>query len=76
MVVAAILKHVMASAAAAKLVGVFINAKEGEVLITLLEEMGHPQGPTPTQTDNSTESGIINETVKQRRFKSTDMSFY
>ena len=60
LVVAAILKNVMASAAEAELGGLFINAKEGEVLRTSLEEMGHPQGTTLMQTDNSTASGIIN----------------
>ena len=64
MVVAYILKNVMASAAKAELRGLFINDKEGEVLITSLEEIGHPQGPIPMQTDNYTASGIINETVK------------
>ena len=38
--------------------------------------MGHPKGPTPVQTYNSTASGIINETVKQRRSKAIDMWFY
>ena len=47
-----------------------------EVLRTSLEVMGHPQGPTPMQTDNSTASCIINKTVKQRRSKSIDMRFY
>ena len=60
LVLAEILKHVMASAAEAELVGLFINAKEGEVLRTSLEEMVYPQGPTPMQTDNYTASGIIN----------------
>ena len=62
--VSAILKHVMASATEAELGGLLINSKEGEVLRTSLEEMGHPQGPAPMQTDNSTASGIIDETVK------------
>ena len=75
LVVAAILKNVMASAAEAEWGGLFINTKEGEVLRASLEEMGHPQGPTTMQTDNSTASGIINETVKQRRPKSIDMRF-
>ena len=76
LVVAAILKNVMASAAEAELVGLFINTKEGEVLRTSLDEMGHPQGPITIQTDNSTSSGIINETVKQPRSKAIDMRFY
>ena len=76
LVVAAILKNVTDSAAEAELGGLFINAKEGEVLRTSLEEMGHPQVPIPMQTDNSTASGIINETVKQRRSKDIEMRFY
>ena len=66
----------MASAAEAELGGLFVNAKEGEVLRTSLEEMVHTQGPTPMHTDNSTDSGVINETVKQRRSKATYMCFY
>ena len=76
LVVAAILKDVLASAAQEELGGLLINYKEGEVLRTTLEEMGHPQGPIPMQTDNSTASGIMNENVKQRRSKATDMHFY
>ena len=75
LVVATILEHVMASAAEAELGCLFVKTKEGEVLRTSLEEMLHPQGPTPKQTDNSTASGIINETVKQRRSKAIDMRF-
>ena len=37
--------------------------------------MVHPQGQTPMQTYNSTASGIINKTVKQRRSKAIDMRF-
>ena len=40
----------MASEAEAELGGLFINAKEGEVLRTTLEEIGHPQGPILIQT--------------------------
>ena len=76
LVVAAILKNVMASTAEAELWGLFINVKEGNVLRTSLEETGHPQGPTLMKTDNSTVWGIINETVKQHRSKSIDMRFY
>ena len=74
--VAAILKNVMAYAEEAELGGLFINAKEGEVLRTTLEEMGHPKGPIPMQTDKFTASGIINENVKQRRSKAIDMRLY
>ena len=75
LVVAAILKNVVAYTAEAELGGLFINAKEGEVIKNMLEEMGHPQKPTSMHTYNSTATVIINETVKQHRSKATDMRF-
>jgi hypothetical protein len=44
----------MSSAAEAEIGAVFRNAKEGAVLRTTLEELGHPQPPTPMETDNTT----------------------
>ena len=38
--------------------------------------MGHPQPPTPIQTDNSNTAGISNNTVKMRKSKAMDMRFY
>jgi hypothetical protein len=38
--------------------------------------MGHPQPATPIVTDNSTASGLANDTVKQKRPKAIDMRFY
>ena len=74
--VAAILKNSMASASEAELGGLFINTKEVEVTRNTLEEMGHPQHPTPMQAEKSTALGIINETVKQCRYKAIDMQSY
>jgi hypothetical protein len=54
----------------------FINAKEGAVLWTTLEELGHHQPPTPMNTDNTTATGYINGTIKQKRTKSMDTRFY
>ena len=76
LVVVAILKNVMASVVEAESGRLFINAKEGEVLRTSLEDMGNPQGPIPMQKYNSMVSRIINETVKQCRSKAIDMRFY
>jgi hypothetical protein len=46
LIISKVLKHVMSSAAEAEIGAVFINAKEGAVLHTTLEELGHPQPPT------------------------------
>ena len=76
-VVATIIKQVVASAAEAELAALFINAKDGAILRTTLEEMGHPQTqPTPIQTDNSTAFKIANNTCKQQRSKAMDMRYY
>ena len=71
-----VLRHVMSSAAEAELAGVFINAKNAEMLRQILFEMGHPQPPTPIQTDNTTACGIVTNTVKQRKTRAMDMRFY
>jgi hypothetical protein len=54
----------------------FINAKEGAVLRTALEELGHKQPPTPMETDNTTATGYINGTIKQKSTTAMDMRFY
>jgi hypothetical protein len=37
--------------------------------------MGHPQPPTPIETDNNTAAGIANDSIKQKRSKAMDMRF-
>jgi hypothetical protein len=54
LIISKVLKHVMSSAAEAEIGEVFTNAKEGAVLRTTLQELGHPQPPTPMETDNTT----------------------
>jgi hypothetical protein len=76
LIVSKVLKHVMSSAAEAEIVAVFINAKEGAVLRTTLEELGHKQPPTPMETDNTTDTGYSNGTIKQKRTKAMNMRFY
>jgi hypothetical protein len=76
LIISTALKHVMSSAAEAEIGAVFINAKEGAVHCTTLEDLGHPQPPTPLETENTTATGYINGTIKQKRTKATDMRFY
>ena len=61
--IAQIIKVFMSYEAEAELGGLFINAKEDVHLRNILTEMGHPQPPTPMQTDNSTENGAINNKI-------------
>ena len=41
-----------------------------------LEDLGHPQGPTPLQFDNKVANGILNDDIVQKRSKAMDMRFY
>jgi hypothetical protein len=75
-VVSTILKFVAASAAEAELGALFVNAKEGRVIRLILEELGHPQPPTPIHCDNSTAAGIANNTVKRQRSRSMEMRYF
>jgi hypothetical protein len=76
MIISTVLKHVMSSAAEVEIGALFINAKEGTVVRTTLEELGHPQPPTPLETDNTAATGYSNGTIKQKRTRSMDMRFY
>jgi hypothetical protein len=76
LIISTVLKHAMSSAAEAEIGAVFINAKERAVLQTTLEELGHPQPPAPMETDNTTDTGYSNGTIKQKHTKAMDMRFY
>eukprot|EP00804_Cyclotella_cryptica_P004359 CCRYP_017999-RA/>CCRYP_017999-RA protein AED:0.23 eAED:0.24 QI:0/0/0/1/0/0/4/0/900 len=73
---ASIIKAVMSSAAEAELGSLYMNAQKGVEIRNILEEMDHPQPPTPVQTDNSTADGIINLRVMPKRTKAMDMRFH
>jgi hypothetical protein len=71
------MRVVLSSATEAEMGALFYNAKVAAWLRTTLEEFGHPQPPTPIQTDKNTcAAGIINNALKQRRSKAIDMRFY
>jgi hypothetical protein len=76
LVISTVLKHAMSSAAEAEIGAVFLNDKEGTVLHTTLEELGHHHPPVPLQTDNTTATGYSNGTIKQKRTRAMDMHFY
>jgi len=71
-----ILKFVVSSAAEAELGALFMNMKEGKIIRIILEELGHPQPPTPVHCDNETATGIANSTVKRQRSRSMEMKYF
>jgi hypothetical protein len=76
LIISKVLKNLMSSASKAEIGAVFINAKEGAVPRTTLEELEHKQPPTPMETDNTTATGYSSGTIKQKRTKVMDMRFY
>mmetsp|Transcript_13777 Transcript_13777/g.19862 ORF Transcript_13777/g.19862 Transcript_13777/m.19862 type:complete len:116 (-) Transcript_13777:129-476(-) len=59
-----ILCEVLASATKVELAVLFHNGKEACPMRTALEELGHPQPPTPIATNNTTAVGIANNDVQ------------
>jgi hypothetical protein len=74
--VASVIKNVVASAAESEVGACFQNTQSGAPLRVTLAELGHIQPPTPLRTDNSTEFGILNETIKQKRSKAMEMRYH
>jgi hypothetical protein len=71
-----IIKVVMLLAAEAELGALFLNAKEGVYLCQILTKMGHPHLHTPTQIDNTTEEGVINNKIQPKQTKAMDMRLH
>ena len=59
-----ILRNVMYSSAEAEFSALFYNGQEVVPICVTLEELGHPQPPTPMQTDNAKASGFAKDTIK------------
>ena len=68
-----IIKTVISSVAEACLCKLFINCREVVPVIITLEEMGHKHPPTPTQTDNTTVLGVVNNNIVSKKLNSMDM---
>jgi hypothetical protein len=67
---------VLASAAETEYGSVFVGCQEAEPLRCTLEDLGHRQGATPIQCDNTCAVGLANNTVKERMSKAVDMRFH
>jgi hypothetical protein len=74
--IAQIIKFVMASAAECGLAALFITARKMIPHRQTLIDMGWLQPKSPIQTDNSTPSGIVNNTIVPCQSKMMDMLFW
>jgi hypothetical protein len=61
-----IIRAVISSAVEAELSALFINAKTTVSMRHTLEELSHPQPPTPMQTDNKTAHDLLTKKICQR----------
>ena len=73
--ISGILKHVASSASEAEIGGLFINVKAAIPFRQTLIKMGHPQPPTPMQTNNSTAHQLISNKIRPKALKSMEMRF-
>ncbi len=70
-----IIKAVMSSAAKAEIGALYINCWEAVPACHTLEFLGHPQPPTPIQTNNTMALGIVNNNV-MKKIKAMDMKYH
>ena len=48
----------------------------GIIVRSILLDLGHMQPPTPVRTDNTTNHGIVHDSIKQIRSRTIDMRFH
>jgi hypothetical protein len=70
-----IIKAVISLAAEAKIGALYINYWEAVPAPHTLEFLGHPQPPTPIQTDNTVALGILNNNV-MKKLQAMDMKYH
>ncbi len=73
--IAQIIKAVMSLAAEAKIGALYINCWEAVPARHTLEFLGHPQPPTPIQTNNTMALGIVNNNI-MKKLKAMDMKYH
>ena len=66
----------MSSDAESKLGALFMNSKYAVPVRKTLGDMGHPQPPTPTQTENFIVYGVVNSNIHPKATKSMHTRFH
>ena len=60
----------MSSSAESETAAPFLNAQRAIPICYMVQQMGHPQPPTPITLDNSTTNNVIKNNITQKRSKS------
>jgi hypothetical protein len=71
-----IIRAVMSYATEEELGALFINAKTAISMCHMLEELSHPQPPTPMQTDNKITNDLLTNKIMLKALKAMDMRFH
>ena len=71
-----VLRHVVSSSAEAETAGIFHNTTTAVPIRHILQNIGHPQPPTPVKTDNTTATAFVYNNIHQKRSKSWDMRYH
>ena len=74
--IAKIIRNVVTSAASAEIGALFVNTRQAIPACRQLEEMGHKQPATPTQTGNTTAVGFVSKNLNPKATKSEDMNYW
>ena len=69
MTVCKTIRKVVASAAKAETGGVYNNTQDAVIVLIALEELRHPQPPTPIKTDNTNAHSFVHDNIKQKNLK-------
>jgi hypothetical protein len=70
------IRTVMSSATEAEIGALFINTKAAVCMRHMLIELGHPQPPTPIQTDSKTSNDLLTNKIMPKALKVMDMRFH
>ena len=71
-----VIKFVMTSAAEAELAALYTTSQKLVPMRQTLTEMGWPQPPTSTQTDNTTAEDVVNNKIVTKKLKSMDLKLH
>ena len=69
------IRHVVCSAAEAETHGLFTNCQNTIIIRNALNGLGHKQNKTVVISDNTTSTGYVNKTMKEKKSKTWDMRY-
>ena len=70
------LHNVVSSSAESEVAGIYHNAGIAIPIRQTLQDLNHPQPPTPLKTDNLTATGFVYDNIQEKRSEAWDMHYY